>query len=206
MMILKQSTAKKYLFFAADETDGVTGKTGLNTWTVNYSKAGAALASISPTITERSLGYYELAITSTHTDTLGHLLFDIVHAGALIKPLEFDVSAGILDDIGTAVAAVGVSVAAIPTNQGQIIKNVAFSNWKFAVYAADGTPVTGITPLVEISKDGGAFANSTNATSEIDNGTYKLDLTQTECNANVLLFRLSGTGAVTYHVFAITAR
>lgn len=205
MMTLKQSTAKNILVFMADETDNITGKTGL-TLTINASKNGAALASISPTVTERTLGFYQIALTTSHTDTLGHLVLYITGTGAIATIVEFDVSAGLLDDIGSAVSAVGVSVAAIPTNPGQIIKNVAFSNWEFALYASDGTPVTGITPTVEISKDGGAFAALAGAVSEINNGTYKVDLAQAECNANVILFRYSGTGAVTYHAFAITAR
>jgi hypothetical protein len=55
-----------------DSTDHVSGKTGL-TLTITASKNGAAFASITPTVTELTYGLYSLALTSSHTDTLGDL-------------------------------------------------------------------------------------------------------------------------------------
>ena len=45
-----------------DSSTHITGKTG-GTLTVLASKDGAAFASISPTVTERGYGWYNLALT-----------------------------------------------------------------------------------------------------------------------------------------------
>ena len=66
------------------------------------------------------------------------------------------------------------------------------------VSTSDGTTaVTGITPTVEVSKNGGAFAAATNSVSEISDGWYKVTLTATETNTNgPLIVRATGTGAM----------
>lgn len=60
----------------------------------------------------------------------------------------------------------------------------------------DKTAVTGVTPTVQLSKNGGAFAGATNSPSEIANGWYKVALTTTETNTDgALIIRATGTGA-----------
>lgn len=60
----------------------------------------------------------------------------------------------------------------------------------------DKTAVTGVTPTVQLSKNGGAFAAATNSPSEIANGWYKVALTATETNTDgALIVRATGTGA-----------
>lgn len=86
MRLLKLSTARDILVFMADSTDHVTGKTGL-TLTITAGKAGAAFASITPTVTERGNGWYTLGLTASHTDTLGDLAFHITGSGA--DPSDF---------------------------------------------------------------------------------------------------------------------
>lgn len=62
--------------------------------------------------------------------------------------------------------------------------------------ADDKTAVTSATVTVQLSKNGGAFAASTNSASEISNGWYVLTLTATETNtAGPLLVRATATGA-----------
>ena len=60
----------------------------------------------------------------------------------------------------------------------------------------DGSPLTGASPTVTISKDGGAFAAATNNPAEIGNGYYYIDLTtaETTVNNNVIV-RATATGA-----------
>jgi hypothetical protein len=77
--------------FLTDSADHVTGKTGL-TLTITASKAGGGFASITPTVTERGNGWYALALTSTHTDTLGDLALHITGTGADPADILFDVS------------------------------------------------------------------------------------------------------------------
>jgi len=80
-MLLKQSTARNLSVFMTDSADHITGKTGL-TLTITAGKNGAAFASISPTVTEIANGWYSLALTTSHTDTLGDLALHITATGA----------------------------------------------------------------------------------------------------------------------------
>lgn len=60
----------------------------------------------------------------------------------------------------------------------------------------DKTAVTGASPSVTLSKNGGAFAAATNAVSEVGNGFYKVTLTATETNtAGPLAVIATATGA-----------
>lgn len=84
-----------------DSTDHVTGKTGL-TLTITASKDGGAFASISPTVTERGNGWYSLALTASHTDTLGDLALHITGAAADPADMVLLVEAGATDaDVST---------------------------------------------------------------------------------------------------------
>lgn len=80
-MLLKQSTARNLLVFMTQSADHVTGLTGA-TLTITASKDGGAFGSISPTVTERGSGWYSLALTASHTDTLGDLALHITAASA----------------------------------------------------------------------------------------------------------------------------
>ena len=94
-MIL-QNTARNLMVFMTDSSDHVTGKTGA-TLTITLSKDGAAFASITPTVTERGSGWYNLALTSTHTNTLGDLVLHITASGADPTDLREEVVAAVPD-------------------------------------------------------------------------------------------------------------
>lgn len=81
MRSLQQSAAYALMVFMTDSADHITGKTGL-TLTITASKAGAAFASITPTVTERGNGWYNLDLTTAHTDTLGDLAIRCTATGA----------------------------------------------------------------------------------------------------------------------------
>lgn len=78
-----------------------------------------------------------------------------------------------------------------------IPKNVALSNFEFLMIDSSDhiTPKTGLTVAGTISKDGGAFGALTNSVSEIANGVYKVNITQTEMNADVITLKFTATGA-----------
>lgn len=78
---LYQSTATNVLVFMTDSADRSLGKTGL-TLTITASKDGGVFNSISPTVTERGDGFYSIALTTSHTDTLGDLGLKITGTGA----------------------------------------------------------------------------------------------------------------------------
>ena len=87
----------------------------------------------------------------------------------------------------------------------QPLKNTALRVY-FPIYDADGDLVSGAAGLdSEISKDGGTFADCTNEATEIASasGTYYLDLTSTEMNADavVIIVKTTTTGAKTTPIF-----
>jgi len=89
---IKQSTAATVLFFLRDATTG-RGKSGFNSGinaqniAIVASKNGAAGATITPTLTDLGsslgAGWYSMALTSSHTDTLGELVFHITALNAV---------------------------------------------------------------------------------------------------------------------------
>lgn len=96
MRILKQSTAANVMVFMTDSADHVSGKASL-TLTITASKDGAAFAAITPTVTERGSGWYSLALTTAHTDTLGDLALHVTATGADPSDLACRIVAGSLD-------------------------------------------------------------------------------------------------------------
>ena len=80
---------------------------------------------------------------------------------------------------------------------GAVPKNVALSYFPVVMYSSTDhvTPLTGLTVSSYISKDGAAFAATSNSAAAISNGIYKINLTQTEMNADVVILRFTATGA-----------
>jgi hypothetical protein len=74
-------------------------------------------------------------------------------------------------------------------------KNVALANFEFLMVLSSDhiTPATGKTLTEQISKDGGAFAACTNNSAEVSSGVYKLNLTQAEMNADVIVLKFTET-------------
>jgi len=78
-----------------------------------------------------------------------------------------------------------------------MLKNTSGQHISFiAIATADGSAVTSGTPVVHLSKDGGAQATSTNTASHLGNGVWVLDLTQAETNADNLSAVMVLTNAV----------
>ncbi|MEN6532962.1 MAG: hypothetical protein ABFD89_04825, partial [Bryobacteraceae bacterium] len=75
------ATAYDLTVFMTDAADHIAGKTGL-TLTITASKAGGSFGSITPTVTELADGWYKLALTTSHVDTLGDLALHITATGA----------------------------------------------------------------------------------------------------------------------------
>jgi len=65
----------------------------------------------------------------------------------------------------------------------------------FCMKDTSGDFVTGLSVTASVSKDGGAIASSTNAVSEVGLGLYKLTLTTTEMNGDVVAVRCAAAGA-----------
>jgi hypothetical protein len=87
---LKKSTSVNVLITMIDSTDHATGKTGL-TLTMNLSKAGGAYSVVTPTVTERTFGGYQIAFDTNHTDTLGDLVLRVNSTGADTQEFKWQV-------------------------------------------------------------------------------------------------------------------
>lgn len=92
---------------------------------------------------------------------------------------------------------IDASVGAIAAGVLPIKKNAAFNNFEFLMINSNDhvSPKTGLTVTAERSIDGGAFAACTNAPSEIGNGVYKIDLSASDLNGDVITLKFTGTGA-----------
>lgn len=65
--------------------------------------------------------------------------------------------------------------------------------------SSPNTPVTGITPSVQLSVNGGAFAAATNTPTEVSLGLYTIVLTDAELGTDgPVSLVITGTGAVTH--------
>jgi len=87
------------------------------------------------------------------------------------------------------------AVTEIQTGLLTVPKNVAYSNFTFAMYvAATGVKSTGLTPVCTISKDGAAFSACAGTPVEIGaTGIYKINLSQAEMNADEIWVTFTGT-------------
>lgn len=115
--MLKQSTTRNLMVFLTSASDHVTGLTGA-TLSVSISKDGGAFSSISPTVTERGNGWYNIALTTAHTDTLGDLVLRATAAGADPIDLREQVFAALPGDSVTvsSIATDAITAASIATS------------------------------------------------------------------------------------------
>lgn len=78
---IQQSTANSVMVRMIASSDHITGMTGL-TLAVAISKDGGGFNSITPVVTERGSGWYNIDLTATHCDTLGELVVMATAAGS----------------------------------------------------------------------------------------------------------------------------
>lgn len=83
------------------------------------------------------------------------------------------------------------------SNPAGLKKNEAVSNFNFVLVDSSDTPVTGATVTATRSIDGGAFSSCTNSASEIGNGVYKINLSASDLNGDVITLSFTATGAKT---------
>jgi len=100
--------------------------------------------------------------------------------------------------IGTPAADLAADIAAIAADQKPKV-NTALNN--IAIYLVSSTdhvtPVTGASPTVTISQDGGAFGaiDGSSSITEVGSGWYKLNLASADMNAAVVYINVAATGA-----------
>ena len=195
MIYLKQSTASQEVLLGpfVDSTDGVTAETGLtiaNT-DIKVFKAGATTLANknSGGATHISGGNYYAVLDATDTDTLGSGTIVVQVSGALAVRHDFTVLPAASFD------ALISGTAGFPINSG-IKKGVALTKFQFLMTdSTNHNPATGLTVSGTVSKDGGAFASITDTVTEVANGTYEVDISATEMNANNVTLRFTATAA-----------
>ncbi len=126
---LKLSTATERMVLLVGAADHITGLASA-TLTITASKAGAAFASISPTVTDRGSGWYSLALTTTHTNTLGDFALHITAASAdpidvrwTVEPVNVEANVATVTDGAITLAdfatdargALGISISGLAT-------------------------------------------------------------------------------------------
>lgn len=198
MMFLKQSTAVEIpLGPFVDSTDGVTAETALTIAQadVRVKKGGGAWAqkNDATSATHEENGWYEVALNSTDTNTLGPLMVAVNEAGALPVFREFMVvPANVYDSLvaGTDTLDVTATIATrLKTNQ-------ALNSFHFLM--TDSTthnPATGKTVTVTRAIDTGAFgAGTIGSVTEVANGIYRVDLPAADLNGAVVTLRATASG------------
>jgi hypothetical protein len=140
MYEIKQSTAVTIPIFAHNSS-GV-GVTGLLTgdWTKWISKASGAFGAMTVVITEMAGGWYGVALTTAHTDTVGILSMYFTHASCLQVNIQFRVNVRLPDDR----AFPEVSGRAFDVTSGG---NVGIDLDNTVGTLAKGTEVTGFTDI-----------------------------------------------------------
>lgn len=103
--------------------------------------------------------------------------------------------------VSTRLASSGVS-AVLNT----IRKNVARNNYMFKMVDATdlNTAETGLSVAATRSIDGGSFASCANSVSEVANGWYKINLAQADLNGDVIVLRMTATGAAPHEAVLFT--
>lgn len=130
MKFLKQSTTRNNLVFMTSSTDHVTGVAGA-TLTITLSKDGAAFSSISPTVTDLGSGWYNLALTTGNTDTLGDIALHVTATGCdpsdLVAQVVLDLPGATVSSVtGNVSGNVVGSVASVTGNLGgNVVGSVA---------------------------------------------------------------------------------
>lgn len=142
MRLLKQSTTANVMVFMTDAADHVTGATG-KTLTITASKDGGAFASITPTVTERGTGWYNLALTTTHTNTLGDLALHVTASGCDPTDLLARIVAGSLDaDVSSRLATAGYTA---PPTAAAIRSEIDANSTKLDVAVSSRLATAGYT-------------------------------------------------------------
>ena len=187
--MLKQSTARNLMVFLTDSTDHVTGLTGA-TLTISLSKDGAAFASITPTVTERGDGWYSLAMTTSHTDTLGDLVLHITAASADPIDLREQVFALLPGDAVT-VGSIGANVITAASIATDAVTEIQSGLATASVLAS----VKAQTDLIPASPAavGDAMALTAGAISAVQSGLATSgDLTAVKAKTDSLNFTVAG--------------
>ena len=214
MALLRQATAYTRAFLLVQASDHITPLTGASP-TVNISKAGGAFGAAAGAVSEISVGWYKVALSTVDTGTLGDLAYhvtaasgdntdfvdqvvaidltDAVRLGLTALP---NANAGASGGLPTGNSSGQVTVGSIAGAAINVKKNQALAAFEFLMTdSTNHAPKTGLTVTATRSLDGGAFGSATNAVAEVGVGVYKIDLAAADLNASTITLRFTATGA-----------
>jgi len=163
----------------------------------SFSEGNAPKTGLTPSLTVWDMSDYSIdlnAVTMTEIGSSGAYRYDVSSLD-FSKAYYYQADGG-SDDLnprykdGTLQASTG------------IMKNASLNNFQFVmILSADHvTPATGKTITATISKDGGAFVACSNSASHIGSGAYKINLTQSEMNADIVTLKFSATACDTQFI------
>lgn len=192
MSDLKQSVAINIPFWAGDASGvAVLGKV-TGDWTKRISKNGAAFAAMTVVVTEMENGWYQAALDTGHTDTLGFLAVTLKATGVLQINERHRVTANLLDDLSARIPAALVSgnmasnVQAVAADAitATAIQNNAITSSKLAASSITATQIAADAITANKIADGaidaatfaaGAIDAAAIATDAIDADALKAD-------------------------------
>jgi hypothetical protein len=98
-----------------------------------------------------------------------------------------------------------VTLGTVNSSASNIKKNVSLAGFPFIMTnATTGVPQTGLTITSEVSLNGGAFAATTNAATELSDGWYTIDLAAADVNGNTVALKFSAATANDTDITLIT--
>lgn len=186
-----------------------TGTTLENRTTSIVDIASDILSTLDGPITS-SINVIENIVTSVLNDTTSILidttsiLIDTTSILIDTTSILVDTSSGLSDKIDSILEDTGTTLdnkldSLLAESPAGIKKNTALDDFEFLMFdAADHvTPITSLTSNISgyVSKDGGAFAAMANTPAEVSNGVYKVDITNSELNADIVTLIFQATGA-----------
>lgn len=184
-MILKQTTAYSRKFLMVLSSDHVTGATG-KTVTVKLSKgAGATFGAAAGTVTEldstNGPGWYQVALTTVDTGTLGDLAYACTASGCDSSDFKDEVQAQVFTDLNLDIATGRVKIlSGVQQNQALTI---------MFPMTIQGVPTPGLTVTGQ-RNFGSGFSLIGGTITDLGGGDYKASLLAADTNAAAVIYKI----------------
>lgn len=180
-------------------SDHVTGATG-KTVTVKLSKGpvigtGAVFGAAAGTVTEldssNGPGWYQVALTTVDTGTLGDLAYACTASGCDSTDFKDEVQAQVFTDLNIDTSTGRVKIL------NNLQQNTALNGYTFPMTSGvTGLRQTGLTVTAQRTLAGIGFAPCANSPTEIGTtGIYSINFIASDLNAGTLGILLTATGA-----------
>jgi len=183
-------------WYRLDLPDAVVA-TGVDRVRLQGSATGAVMTPFSIVLTD----YDPIAVGASPADIVDAIDADSTQLAKLGTPAGASLAADIAA-VASDVDAVGVLSATIDGKADTLLaadasykKNVAVANFGLYMELVGGSPGTGLAVTGQVSKDGAAFTNLAGAVTEIGSGFYRVNLSQSEMNADEILLKFTAAGA-----------